>query len=418
MVYPCYLLSRQCLAQAKATPSPRAPAPPPPPPPPPPSPPPPGWEQSDRHVPHSPSHGMVPSSLAREGTGVPSSSTHQQWPRCMPLEERHCVTLKERGRFGKGKRAEMEGGKRWWERQREKMICHHSAAAILWAHSWEAQREVSVILSPCGHTLISGCTKRRAAVECSSDTCTVTPSRCSSDTFFQSHEHNKVPLSRPHDEPADNTPPAFSCRSRGCHSWVYRCRGQTRRLSARDPSGHYWAACDRVPENSNAECDFKHRHRRAERTCLHMKSGSGKLLPPPPRPPRWLCWQKSSLQNTCDVNHHGLATVMQHYSQKQSECTFIYIYIDQMSHIAYHYITTLLHKAFAFQVTDWFEVTLRFCATLRNWTVPSWPFRWLLHSTYSIHIGSNAAHETGSASEKIRSGSGRLETFLIPIMLN
>ncbi|PWA24311.1 hypothetical protein CCH79_00018700, partial [Gambusia affinis] len=64
---------------------------------PPPPPPSPGSEQSGRRVSHSPSHGKVPSSLAREGTGAPSSSTHQQWPRCMPLEERH---YEERERNG------------------------------------------------------------------------------------------------------------------------------------------------------------------------------------------------------------------------------------------------------------------------------------------------------------------------------
>ncbi|KAK6308393.1 hypothetical protein J4Q44_G00216640 [Coregonus suidteri] len=45
----------------------------------------------DRDLPQSPSHGKVPSSLAPEGKAVPSSSTHQQRPRCIPLEERHCV---------------------------------------------------------------------------------------------------------------------------------------------------------------------------------------------------------------------------------------------------------------------------------------------------------------------------------------
>lgn len=39
---------------------------------------------------------------------------------------------------------------------------------------------------------------------------------------------------------------AFSCRSRECHSWVYRCHGRTGWSSAPDPSGHYWAACGRV----------------------------------------------------------------------------------------------------------------------------------------------------------------------------
>lgn len=133
MVYPCYLLSRQCLAHAKATLSPCAPAPPPPspPPPPPPSPLPPGSEQSDRLMPHSPSHGKVPSSLAREGTGVPSSSTHQQWPRCMPLEERHCVGLKDRGIFWKGKEG---SGRKGGERGRERKWY------VIIAQYWEAQR--------------------------------------------------------------------------------------------------------------------------------------------------------------------------------------------------------------------------------------------------------------------------------------
>lgn len=81
--YPCNVLSRQCLAHAEATLSPNAPPPPPlhrP-----------GSEQMCRLTPHSPSHGKVPSSLACDGTGLPSSSTHQQWPRCIPLEERHWV---------------------------------------------------------------------------------------------------------------------------------------------------------------------------------------------------------------------------------------------------------------------------------------------------------------------------------------
>lgn len=51
----------------------------------------PGSELSDRLVPHFLSHGKVPSSLAAEGRRTPSLSTHQHWPRCMPLEERHWV---------------------------------------------------------------------------------------------------------------------------------------------------------------------------------------------------------------------------------------------------------------------------------------------------------------------------------------
>lgn len=168
----------------------------------------------------------------------------------------------------------------------------------------------------------------------------------------------------PHDSSTDNALPAFSCRSHECHSWVYRCRGQTGRLSAQDPSGRYWAACDRVPENSNAECDFKHRQRQTERTCLNMKSGSGKLL----SPLRWLCWQKSSLQNTCRCESLRISYGDAAF-QPEAEKMHISIYIDQMSHIVYHYITILLYNAFDFQVTEWFEVTLRFCVTLRNWTV-------------------------------------------------
>lgn len=38
---------------------------------------------------HSPSQGKVPSSSVGDGRVMPNSSTHQQWPRCMPLEDRH-----------------------------------------------------------------------------------------------------------------------------------------------------------------------------------------------------------------------------------------------------------------------------------------------------------------------------------------
>lgn len=51
---------------------------------------PPGSELWGRRSPHSPSHGRMPSSPARDGTVLPCSSTHQQCPRCMPLEDRHC----------------------------------------------------------------------------------------------------------------------------------------------------------------------------------------------------------------------------------------------------------------------------------------------------------------------------------------
>lgn len=45
-----------------------------------------------RAPPHSSSHGKVPSSPAWAGRAVPNSSTHQQWPRCMPLEDWHWGT--------------------------------------------------------------------------------------------------------------------------------------------------------------------------------------------------------------------------------------------------------------------------------------------------------------------------------------
>lgn len=67
---------------------------------------------------HSPSHGKVPSSLAREGTGVPSSSTHQQWPRCMPLEERHCGRLTDVLK-GRRVRIEQESGRERAVREEE-----------------------------------------------------------------------------------------------------------------------------------------------------------------------------------------------------------------------------------------------------------------------------------------------------------
>ncbi len=56
-----------------------------------------------RHSPHSPSHGKVPSSPARDGTVLPISLTHQQWPRCMPLEDRHYKTTGDCSGFGTSK---------------------------------------------------------------------------------------------------------------------------------------------------------------------------------------------------------------------------------------------------------------------------------------------------------------------------
>lgn len=64
-------------------------------------------------IPHSPSHGKVSSSLVCDGTGVPSSSTHQQWPRCMPLEEWHYVRLKKKKKKQILKGMESEYFTRW-----------------------------------------------------------------------------------------------------------------------------------------------------------------------------------------------------------------------------------------------------------------------------------------------------------------
>ena len=53
------------------------------------------------------------------------------------------------------------------------------------------------------------------------------------------------------------TLPAFSCRTHGCHSWVYRCLCQTGRWSAPDLSGHCLIVYGRVPEtksNAGNEC--------------------------------------------------------------------------------------------------------------------------------------------------------------------
>ena len=136
-----------------------------------------------------------------------------------------------------------------------KNYIHHIAILTLCDHSWEAQRWVSVTLSTCGHTRISGCTKRKAQV----------PPSC--------FKLTKV-----------NILPAFSCKSHGCHSWVYRCRDRTERLLARDPSGHYWAAYDRVPESSNSEHDFKHHQKQRQRTWLAVASW---YLP---SNNRWQCW--------------------------------------------------------------------------------------------------------------------------------
>lgn len=187
MVYPCYLLPRQLTRTCEShSLSVCAPAPPPSPPPPPPLPL--GWEQSDKLASHSPSHGKVPSSLAREGTGTPSSSTHQQWPRCMPLEERHWWI----------------GGKKRGERYiiEQRLKPHRLVCFNLTMHHTEG--------------------------------------------WWGLNEQKSCPYS-----------PAFSCRSPGCHSWVYRCRGQTGRLSAQGPSTRCWAACGRAPESSNAEERFR-----------------------------------------------------------------------------------------------------------------------------------------------------------------
>lgn len=62
-----------------------------------------GSELWGRRSPHSPSHGKMPSSPTRDGTVLPISLTHQQWPRCMPLEDRHYKTTGDCSGFGMSK---------------------------------------------------------------------------------------------------------------------------------------------------------------------------------------------------------------------------------------------------------------------------------------------------------------------------